>query len=314
MPRRKVKRYDDPSGEHTITASELKRAGRERQLEIMRHWFHSNYEDPVENTPYESAEGGYIYIWGGPYDPEEELSGEFGGIVPDKLIDELASELRDISWEWTGHPDSGDVDDYLYSSIALFTKHLDAFQNSILDVENLLKTKVAEPFQDVFCRLLYVNVITAFETYLSDLFISTVAADRNLLRKFVETNPDFKAEKISVSEVFKTAEDIERRVRAYLVDIVWHHLARVKPMFKEVLGIGFPDDMGALFKAILIRHDIVHRNGKTKDGASHVITQKEISELIKKTEEFVGHIESQWQNVKSNLSLQGTPEDGAPEF
>ena len=27
-------------------------------------WFFNNYEDPVESCPYESAEGGYQYIWG----------------------------------------------------------------------------------------------------------------------------------------------------------------------------------------------------------------------------------------------------------
>ncbi len=85
-------------------------------------------------------------------------------------------------------------------------------------------------------------------------------------------------------------------------------------MFKNVLGIEFPDDISTLFKAILIRHDLVHRSGRTKDGASHVITKKEISELIKTAEDFVKHIESQWNQVKSNQSLQGTPEDGAPEF
>ena len=33
-----------------------------------------NFEDPANETPYESSEGGYIYIWGGPYDALEQLS------------------------------------------------------------------------------------------------------------------------------------------------------------------------------------------------------------------------------------------------
>ncbi len=203
----------------------------------MRHWFSANYEDPVENTPYESAEGGYIYIWGGPYDPREELDGEFVGVIPDKLIEDLAKELHEISWEWTGHPDSADIDDYLYDSIAAFSKQLDAFHSSVLDIQKLLKTKVDEPLQQCFRRLLYVNVITALETYLSDLFISSISADRNLLRRFVETNPEFKSEKISVSDVFKASEEIEQKVKSYLMDVVWHHLARIKPMFRDTLGV-----------------------------------------------------------------------------
>lgn len=93
-------------GDSEITSSELQQSDRETQLEVMRNWFFSIYEDPVENTPYESREGGYIYIWGGPYEASEELADEFGGIVPDEIIDALVSELNEISWVWTNHSEA----------------------------------------------------------------------------------------------------------------------------------------------------------------------------------------------------------------
>lgn len=46
-------------------------------VKAMVEWFHMNFEDPAHNTPYESAEGGYQWIWGGPYDAEEELQDAF---------------------------------------------------------------------------------------------------------------------------------------------------------------------------------------------------------------------------------------------
>jgi len=249
-----------------MTANELQRSSRDTQIDIMRNWFHANYEDPVENSPYESAEGGYLYIWGGPYDPEEELQNEFSGLVPDEVIEELANEFRDISWEWTGHPEYEEVDNYLFNSIAQTTEHNKAFEESIANVESLLAINVSEQEQKHLLRLLYVNVITAVETYLSDLFISAVGNDKSLLRRFVETTPEFKSEKISVSDVFKNIEDIEKKSRSYLMDVGWHQLRRVKPMFNDTLGISFLDDMGDLFNAVLVRHDLVHRNGKKKDG------------------------------------------------
>jgi hypothetical protein len=36
-------------------------------------WFSAHYADPVEVCPFESAEGGYVYIWGGPYEALEAL-------------------------------------------------------------------------------------------------------------------------------------------------------------------------------------------------------------------------------------------------
>lgn len=293
MHRKKTTRYQLSDRSRSITATTLRRAGKETQLEVMRAWFYANYQDPAECTPYESAEGGYIYIWGGPYDPEEELQGEFGEIIKEVIIDELAQELRDISWEWTGHPRNDDFDDYIFESITKSTKHLGAFKEAISNIEQLLGIKTEKSAKKHLRRLLYVNVITAVETYLSDVFISSVGKNPALLRKFVETTPEFKTEKVSVGDVFKAIDEIEKKAKSYLVDVVWHHLGKVKPMFKSTLGIDFPDDIGSLSKAVLVRHDLVHRNGKTKDGGDHDITSSAVNDLIQKSLHFVSAIDEQ---------------------
>jgi hypothetical protein len=106
------KRYffpDDP--ENYITPSKLKKLGKAKQLEIMETWFRTYFEDPAQETPYNGREGGYQYIHGGPYEALDELSDEFGGVVPDERIAELAEELDGEGPEWapTGaHPDRQD--------------------------------------------------------------------------------------------------------------------------------------------------------------------------------------------------------------
>ena len=52
----------------TTEPPSLEGLDREARIEAMVEWFGDNFEDPAQETPYESAEGGYIYIWGGPYD------------------------------------------------------------------------------------------------------------------------------------------------------------------------------------------------------------------------------------------------------
>jgi hypothetical protein len=71
--------------------------------------------------------------------------------------------------------------------------------------------------------------------------------------------------------------------------------------------------MSGLFKTILIRHDLVHRNGKTKEGTDHILRESEITDLIIMAETFVSEIERRWQEAKSNNTLQGKPDD-EPEF
>lgn len=263
------------------------------QLEVMRTWFHQNFEDPAERTPYESAEGGYIWIWGGPYDAREELDGEFSDVISENIIDELATELERECVEWAPTPSPGDYDQSLFEDIARITEYCRTFSSAILDIEQLLETQPPEPVKGCFLRLLYVNVITALETYLSDVFISTVANDASLMRRFVETCPAFRSEKIPLADVYRAMEEIEKRARSYLIDVVWHHLDRVKEMYRATLAIEFPGNIGPIFRAIAKRHDIVHRNGKTKDGKEICISVAMVTDLISAIEKLVQHVDQE---------------------
>lgn len=103
------KRYyspDDPDS--YVTPSRLKRLGRKKQWAYMVHWFHGMFEDPANETPYVSREGGYQYIWGGPYDATDELGAEFGDFVSEEALDAAIAEVEsDGIVEWApgpGHP------------------------------------------------------------------------------------------------------------------------------------------------------------------------------------------------------------------
>ena len=84
----------------SLDEAELRSADRDVQLEIMRTWFMERYEDPVHSLPYDGREGGYQWIFGPPFDAEEELNDAFSGVVPDDVIEKLARELDMESPEW----------------------------------------------------------------------------------------------------------------------------------------------------------------------------------------------------------------------
>lgn len=73
-------------------------------------WFHYFYEDPANETPYNSREGGYLYIKGGPYSAEEELRENFEDVLPEGAILEAVEEIQsDGLFDWAPshrHPDS----------------------------------------------------------------------------------------------------------------------------------------------------------------------------------------------------------------
>jgi hypothetical protein len=162
-------------------------------------------------------------------------------------------------------------------------------------------------------RLIYANVITALEVYLSDAFINTVFSHPDLIRRFIETTPKFQEEKILFSDVYKVLGNINEEALEYLNSIIWYKLDMVKRLYEATLEIVFPTDLGSIFKAILKRHDIVHRNGKDIKGNEIKITSKDISGLIVKVESIVSTIDTQIAifNIKSRSAENGG-KSGAP--
>ena len=75
----------------------------------MVHWFYGMFEDPSNETPYDGREGGFQYIWGGPYEAADELEAEFGGIVSDEALEAAIAEVEsDGIMEWAPGPDHPD--------------------------------------------------------------------------------------------------------------------------------------------------------------------------------------------------------------
>jgi hypothetical protein len=282
-----------------ITAADLSQADAELQEDVMRLWFHKNYFPP-DDLPYDGREGGYQFIYDGPFDPQEELEKEFSEVVPDAVIKKLAKELWNIHSEWSG-PDPGpDLDDEYLQRLSVSIKGslgpFEEFKRSASDIRGLSQVQVESTRQQCFNRLLYANVIAALEAYLSDFFQTAVDKHSELRRRFVETNPEYSKQKFLLSKVFEEYERINVRVGEYLVSVLWHNLAVVKNMFADTLEIKFPDNLEGLFKAVLTRHDLVHRNGRKKEG-EHCITLDQVDELLKMSEALVDDIEAQWEKL-----------------
>lgn len=98
---------DDEHG--SFTRTQFRKLNKQDKLELMEAWFRHRYEDPVHRTPHESSEGGYLYIYGGPYSARDELS-EFEGLAPEAWIEEVVDTLEQEATDWTSAPDEGDYD------------------------------------------------------------------------------------------------------------------------------------------------------------------------------------------------------------
>lgn len=291
MTRSKI-RYTIPDTEgETITPSRLKQLGKDRQIEIMRQWFFENYEDPANRTPYESAEGGYIYIYGGPFEAQEELGEEFGGLVKDEFIDELAGELNDICWEWTHTErpgDYGDDDDYYEIDAALDESvPLDAVYIKLDKIKRLLNEcgRMDADLRQFHLMMTFSFCITVLESYLSDTFIKKVFSDQKHKEKYLQANPDLRSRKITLCEIYKEHSSLDKTIKDAISKTSFHDLGKIAGIYKGVLDIDF-GDVGALISHVNKRHDFVHRAGKDNEGNDVVVTKNEVDALIAEIGDF----------------------------
>lgn len=291
MPSKKTPTYQIQNGE-SVTASKLSRLGKEHQIGAMRIWFGANFSDP-NILPYDSSEGGFQWIWGGPYDARDELENEFSGIVKESAIDELASELQEENWQWSGNPDEYEPDDEeFYDTVFLRMSPNVALELSLNQIEDAAKHKSLGEIEQFIHRLLFANAITALETYLAERFRKAIEADPALIQKFVETFPGLKEQRVPLSAATAVARNLEKLVMNELSKVMWHRLDKVGKMYNDTLNIPFPDDLKLLEKSIKDRHDIVHRNGKSEDGMIGNWDEKSITELVVSIRQLAAHIET----------------------
>lgn len=243
----------------------LQEATKVLQIEAMRQWFYARFEDPANCTPYESREGGYQFIYGGPHDPNEEIQERFSHVVEYEVMEELINDLvQECGDEWAAvdHGDWG-YDD-IYSMLPEDrTDPLKMLIERLNQIEETLTGPVTT--QAFVIQLLHSATITALEAYLWDTTAYWVTQNDDILRSFVKGNEDFAGEKLKLSDIFTTMEGLEKKVIDYLQTFIWHRLDKAKPLLERTLRIKFPD-IAPFMPEIIIRHDIVHRGGRDKEG------------------------------------------------
>jgi hypothetical protein len=82
----------------TSAPPELGGLGHDEAVKSILEWFHDNFEDPAESTPWD--EGEYIYIWGGPYGAREEINAAFSDRVAERTIEAAIEQVERRGCVW----------------------------------------------------------------------------------------------------------------------------------------------------------------------------------------------------------------------
>jgi hypothetical protein len=147
------------------------------------------------------------------------------------------------------------------------TKFFTVIEQNINEALDLIEQLRDHANSSLLSKLLFANSITLLETYLSDTLIFAVENFPPVMRRLVEADPGFGRIKIETKDIFRKHERLKSEVVAYLESLMYHNLSKVKHLYLSSLRIEFPSEIDVIYRAINDRHDIVHRNGRRKDGS-----------------------------------------------
>lgn len=270
----------------------LRSAEEVQQLIAMRAWFHARYCDPAYETPYNGREGGYLFVDGGPYNPATELHGRFSGIVDDKLIERVVDEMVDEvgdQWAPIKREPPDDYDARFDLELVDADEPLRRVRKRLADCSQVLDLQGGAEAVALARRLVFSAVIGVLESFLWELSQHWIEASDDALRGCVTKLPAIRDEQIKLGDVFERHENIRVYVKGHLQKTVWHRWDKVGAIYRSGLGITLPS-VKVFDDALVKRHDIVHRSGRTKDGEEVDVTHTEIDDLSRAVERFAEEV------------------------
>jgi transcription elongation factor Elf1 len=177
-----------------------------------------------------------------------------------------------------------DWDEYDFDS-SHYISPLGTFNSTISGLKTIANSVQLVTHKDMLLRMLFVQAITALEAFLSDTLIQKIAIDVDAQKRLLESKQlGIGEQKISLKDAIGIENFARTKLLNYLTDELYHRLNKVQKLYQIGLRIDIAPEketLEVIEKAIPVRHDCVHRNGKIKDSDDkHAISLEQVEELI----------------------------------
>lgn len=196
-----------------------------------------------------------------------------------------------LDLKWLIHAGYTDDFDDLEEKHAGATQPLRHARQSLSELSALVSSAPENP---VLLRMCYSGFITIMEAYLADIFIRAVKHP-SVKRRFVESYDKFKnSTRKPLSDIYHQFDSLDKVIEEELFSLSFHHIPTVTKLYQECLLVSFPPDiLKDIARSVIIRHDIVHRNGRDKKGKHHLIECPHVNQLETLMHEFLEGIDKQ---------------------
>lgn len=187
-------------------------------------------------------------------------------------------------------------DDEYYDKLLYKETHSDT-EKTIEAIEAL-----PQEIKDNLYKLLYANTISKLEAFLCDTIVSYVLGCDSHKKQFVQNYEPLATQKFQMSAIYAKYEKLDKIIKGALTSIVYHDIDLVRKLYKKVADVELPNTK-SIEEAIHVRHDIVHRNGKDKDGNRHIISRVDVENLSDLVKDFIYDVDSLMSAKEHNETI-----------
>jgi hypothetical protein len=233
-------------------------------VERITDWFFDNFEDPVQSTPYDGKEGGYQYIWGGPYEANDVIRNVFANVASKEVINAAIEAIEHDGLEWVPNERriQPPVDDWVDRYVPDDPHGI--FMDTYHHTGDILAEHGGEDGGHLINRMVFAQQVSALEAYLSDTLLKVTLKKMEAMERLVTGDKNLKAEKFTLADFATNPDIVMEKLTTYLRSLIYHDLPRVDFLYRTALDVrvlGKEADNGKLLKAITYRHDCVVSSG-----------------------------------------------------
>ncbi|UZJ45811.1 HEPN domain-containing protein [Marinimicrobium sp. C6131] len=165
------------------------------------------------------------------------------------------------------------------------------FYKDISELKDLLSA-IELMLSPTLCKMIYAHAVTILEVYLEDIVKSLIASSDTHLNNAIKNVRPFSEEKFKLSEIVIEDDGIRKFVIGKLSENVFHDIPKVVNIIRGVLNKKVNVRLDEICSVTSKRHDIVHRNGKNRDGEVLPLNGDVVKSAIGTVEKFAYELRS----------------------
>jgi hypothetical protein len=209
-------------------------------------------------------------------------------------------EIEEKYWDWQAHlADQAEFEAELEWLRKTDTSiHYEIFVEQLHTLKKVV-TEVGPELKSIILKMSFAYGVTLLETYLGDIAKALIGTSDTFFRNAITQVDELKKAKYSIESLAEGPIDPKGLAIKELSTILFHNIYKSKRIIEGILGTNIQINIDHLLNIVDKRHDIVHRNGHTKEGNPILVTNEDFTQMIEELERFVNSLQQQINKEKN---------------